>query len=726
MIEVDPKALALYFLFTLVPKGYSLVKGEDDYRIERFKGFKHLRQEIDYANLDEQYKRILIESVRSLLPKDPSEPVGLLLSGGIDSTIILHCLREVTERPIYTVTATYNKNSALLKRINTVAKKYRTIHENIIVGPSSVKDLPLIMKHFSQPTCDGALTLTHQLMAYLSDKVRVVFSGEGDFLLGNSNEVYINKLKRKFISLDRKTKLKTVARLKQQKFFREFINSDHGYDFCEPFSHEFVFVSKNELLNLFSSSHKQLLNQLNFKLPKTNSIRSMGPKERDIFYSAFFLVENLNTVTSTIAKMHHLIPAFPFLTKEHFSFCNSLDADWKLRHYSKKALIAQAFRNDIPEEIISIRVNPTGPDYENWLNENNKLLMKSVEVLKELELLDYTHIRKLLDNPEKYHPYKGYKIVWSLLCLGTWLKARNIIKESDEKTELKGLTIHYDTRMKCNCNCIMCDRYRNIKENKNQFDTLMNFSKYFDPDTVSRIKILGGESLLELDKLCRLLEAFTSKGYGIDITTNGTLLKPRVIEKLIGSGLRGITISLDSLDEKVHDSIRNYKGAYAACVKAMDYLRKHHPDFRIEVNIVVMNKNIKDIIKTIMFVKERGARQINLLSIAHDPENYDKIKVSKKDLKDLESKITKLVLENPEYRDMITYDFHGRRMKCRYLFRRIQINEHGEIYPCELKMVEGLKLNRSLKDVIKSDKFQEFLHKMGACEKNCCVNPIKL
>ncbi len=77
---------------------------------------------------------------------------------------------------------------------------------------------------------------------------------------------------------------------------------------------------------------------------------------------------------------------------------------------------------------------------------------------------------------------------------------------------------------------------------------------------VSKLRLTGGEPLL--DKKIADLISRLSELPGVDdfaLTTNGMLLAP-VAQKLADAGLRRITISLDSLDEKTFSSMSGNRG----------------------------------------------------------------------------------------------------------------------------------------------------------------------
>lgn len=116
----------------------------------------------------------LVELIRSKVVVK-SKP-AIYTSGGLDSTIILHHLREKTDGEIYTYTAKFNNEGDEHKKARRLADYYNTIHKNIDVD-NYVKTLPEIMKFFRQPRYNvWPYWLAKQ--AQLDDR-KTVYIGEG-------------------------------------------------------------------------------------------------------------------------------------------------------------------------------------------------------------------------------------------------------------------------------------------------------------------------------------------------------------------------------------------------------------------------------------------------------------------------------------------------------------------------------------------------------------------
>ena len=70
----------------------------------------------------------------------------------------------------------------------------------------------------------------------------------------------------------------------------------------------------------------------------------------------------------------------------------------------------------------------------------------------------------------------------------------------------------------------------------------------------------GGELLLRPDKLFEVLEAIKPERFYLYLTTNGYHLDEKMAKKLAAANVSRVSVSLDSMDEKVHDEMRGRKG----------------------------------------------------------------------------------------------------------------------------------------------------------------------
>ena len=84
---------------------------------------------------------------------------------------------------------------------------------------------------------------------------------------------------------------------------------------------------------------------------------------------------------------------------------------------------------------------------------------------------------------------------------------------------------------------------------------------------VRNLFLSGGEPMLRLDALPALLAA--GEGMGMWLVSTGQGMKPRVMAKLTARGLRGVMISLDSLDATAHDAGKGRPGAFDEACEAI-------------------------------------------------------------------------------------------------------------------------------------------------------------
>ena len=122
---------------------------------------------------------------------------------------------------------------------------------------------------------------------------------------------------------------------------------------------------------------------------------------------------------------------------------------------------------------------------------------------------------------------------------------------------------------RCNFRCNYCmpqehfhEKYTFLnKEEWLQFGEIVRLVKLFTSRGVSKVRITGGEPLLreELFELVHLLAAMTEID-DLALTTNGFFLKKQA-RRLKAAGLHRLTVSLDTLDEKIFSKINGGKGS---------------------------------------------------------------------------------------------------------------------------------------------------------------------
>jgi len=109
--------------------------------------------------------------------------------------------------------------------------------------------------------------------------------------------------------------------------------------------------------------------------------------------------------------------------------------------------------------------------------------------------------------------------------------------------------------------------------------------------------LTGGEPLLRED-VFQLAEKGTALGLRMVLATNGTLLTSSIVEKIKGSGIKRVSISLDGADPDQHDRFRKVPGAFEKAMEGISLLKSGGVEFQINTTVTRHNaKNVEEILQ---------------------------------------------------------------------------------------------------------------------------------
>jgi asparagine synthase (glutamine-hydrolysing) len=136
------------------------------------------------AQLAGELRETLRDSVRAHLVADV--PVGVLLSGGVDSAGIVALAAGQQAEPVKTFSVGFEESSFdELERARLVAGRYGADHHEIVLRPDAVELLPKLVEAFDEPFGDSSALPTYLVSELAAGEVKVALSGEGgDELFG--------------------------------------------------------------------------------------------------------------------------------------------------------------------------------------------------------------------------------------------------------------------------------------------------------------------------------------------------------------------------------------------------------------------------------------------------------------------------------------------------------------------------------------------------------------
>ncbi|MDX6398335.1 MAG: hypothetical protein QOJ43_1743, partial [Gaiellaceae bacterium] len=161
-----------------LPPGHVLVADADGERIERYWQLEPVEQALTDTECLERVRATVTEAVRKRLIADV--PLGALLSGGIDSSIVVALMAQLQAEPVRTFSvgfadARYDERSYA----RLVAERYGTTHEEVLVEPDAAELLPRLAESYDEPFGDSSALPTFLVSEIARRDVTVALVGDG-------------------------------------------------------------------------------------------------------------------------------------------------------------------------------------------------------------------------------------------------------------------------------------------------------------------------------------------------------------------------------------------------------------------------------------------------------------------------------------------------------------------------------------------------------------------
>ena len=121
--------------------------------------------------------------------------------------------------------------------------------------------------------------------------------------------------------------------------------------------------------------------------------------------------------------------------------------------------------------------------------------------------------------------------------------------------------------------------------------------------------LTGGEPLLRKD-VFEIAAYANSRGLWVVVGTNGVFVTEQLSQRMIDAGIKGVSLSLDSLDPATHDRFRGVEGAWDNTVNGSEVLQQLGLPFIVQTTIG--EHNVHEILEIAQLAYELGARVFNL------------------------------------------------------------------------------------------------------------------
>ena len=371
--EVDPEALEAYLAFNFVPAPYSifqetfklppghlLVWKEGKARLDRFArpqpaDADDLRKE-PAETLAEELRARMRDSVRAHLVSDV--PVGVFLSGGVDSSLLAALAAEESTKPLRTFTIGFEERSFdETAGARKVAERYGTNHRELVLRPEPELLLRALAEVFDEPFADSSALPTYLVSQLAAEDVKVCLSGEGGDELFGGYYTYsadllaarfgpIARLARPFAELLPSSNARISFDYKAKRFTRAAhlppLERHHGWK--EIFTPEL----RTELRSRRSDFDPvELLRERYAETEQAEPLARLQDVDLGIP-----LVDDLLVKTDRSSMAHSLEARVPFLDTVVTSLALALPRRLKVSGLKKKILLRRAAEPLLPREVV--------------------------------------------------------------------------------------------------------------------------------------------------------------------------------------------------------------------------------------------------------------------------------------------------------------------------------------------------------------------------------------
>jgi asparagine synthase (glutamine-hydrolysing) len=367
--EIDPDAVEAFLAFNSIPApltiyksahklapGHYLVWQEGSDQVTTHRYAHELPAHTPRPARPGDVLDALRDSVRAHLVSDV--PVGVLLSGGVDSSALAALAATESRERIHTFSIGFEEQGFdETGRARLVAERYGTEHHELVVRPNAVELLPKLAEAFDEPFADSSALPTWLVSELAASQVKVAMSGEGGDELFGGYYTYVADLLAPRVGRLAALARPLVERLpsssrraasfdyKAKRFARAAalppLERHHGWK--EIFDEQ----TRRALLRDRSGADPLAIYRQHYaETAGAPELARLQEVDLNVYLPSDLLVK-----TDRASMAHSLEARVPFLDKAVSDVALSLPTSQKVRGFEKKRLLRKAVEPLLPREI---------------------------------------------------------------------------------------------------------------------------------------------------------------------------------------------------------------------------------------------------------------------------------------------------------------------------------------------------------------------------------------
>ena len=449
--ETDLEALAELFTFRYVPSSKTLFKGiaklppahfmiasRTGLRTERFWNWvPRPHKKCDERELVEEYQDLLVNAVRLQLRSDV--PLGLFLSSGIDSGVLLAIMSQHSKGPVQTFTIGFEggEKTNEVADAQSLAHMFGAEHHFQMLGPQDYEEYySRYMWDLEEPVGNETAAAFYFVSRITSQKVKVALSGQG------ADEPWAGYDRYKGVKLStiysRMPGVITnglaplIAKLPgRMERLKRGVASLSEPDMLTRFTKVYSFFSQDMKAQLFKGPLKQSNESDPYGTRAAlrrlqTDVQDADPLTQMLYIDTRAnLPDDLLMVGDKTSMANSLEARVPFLDYRLVEFIESLPPKLKLNGWTGKYLHKQAVRKWLPREIVFRKKKGFENPIDNWFRIGMKSFVEDCLLGPNSSMaryFDQEYIRRILElDRSGKEPYQRH--IYLLVSLELWHRA---------------------------------------------------------------------------------------------------------------------------------------------------------------------------------------------------------------------------------------------------------------------------------------------------------------
>jgi len=394
----------------------------------------------DYDVID-RFDHLFSVSVKRQMVSDV--PIGALLSGGIDSSLVAAYMQSLSHQPINTFTIGFDERDYNEAKIaNEISDYLGTDHNTVILtGADALSVVPQISGVYDEPFADSSQLPTFMLMGIAKKNVTVALSGDGgDELFGGYNRYlfapkienvmrwspqYLRLFEAKILSiLGKISRHSIIANLIPIPQFQAKIDKVASIlRSCNSPNEIYLSLTqewyRNDCPISLSANH--------FAFPENNVLNTKINSfvHKMMLQDALtYLPDDILVKVDRASMFHSLEVRAPFLDRDLIEFAWRVPYRMKIRNGQGKWLLRELLKRHLPNSLIQKPKRGFSIPIDSWLRGPLREWAESLLQPNRIEqagLLDPRIIRETYDAHQLGTANNGHRL-WSILMFQDWMR----------------------------------------------------------------------------------------------------------------------------------------------------------------------------------------------------------------------------------------------------------------------------------------------------------------